>query len=296
MNWAWAGSINELFNAPEFPLWAGAVTLAIFVAMLLVTAARAQKNVANAVLAVLALAGVFSAVALPWFNVSPRAMTPTRQPSTEARIAAPAPALACLDGLAGETVEAACERALFGSPEMIAAAVSYTARQLTRLNAAGVSGTPETVVLRRVLERDRFGFVAHVLAARENCAPNACAAFRVLSDPGRIIANMNARTYDLLVGRAALAWTGGAAPPPFTSATIPTPAQSAPTGKPTTIDFPTAASIPPVSIMTPEQTEPAAAPRPAATVKPKTAARPRAGAPVSLAPTPVAPPAVAEEN
>ena len=51
------------------------------------------------------------------------------------RALAPGSALACLDTIAGETVENACEKALFASPEATAAAVSYVAAQLSLLAA-----------------------------------------------------------------------------------------------------------------------------------------------------------------
>jgi len=41
------------------------------------------------------------------------------------RAVAPGSALSCLDELAGETVEAACEKAVFASPEAVSAAVAY---------------------------------------------------------------------------------------------------------------------------------------------------------------------------
>jgi hypothetical protein len=47
------------------------------------------------------------------------------------------PALFCVDDLAGESVETACEKALFGSAESAAAAVSYAAGRLGRLLAFG---------------------------------------------------------------------------------------------------------------------------------------------------------------
>src|SRR5262249_58417351 len=42
----------------------------------------------------------------------------------------PGSALGCLDAIAGETVEEACENALFASPDATAAAVSYVTAQL----------------------------------------------------------------------------------------------------------------------------------------------------------------------
>ena len=100
-----------------------------------------------------------------------------------ARAIAPGSALSCLDELAGETVEAACERAVFASPEGVAAAVSYVTAQLALL-ADGTALCPssdanyagELASLRTALELDRFGIVAHVLVEREGCTVDRCDA------------------------------------------------------------------------------------------------------------------------
>src|SRR5258705_6514257 len=98
------------------------------------------------------------------------------------------PALSCIDDLAGETVLAACEKALFGSPESTAAALSYAASQITRLTALGdvaaASGsmTTEMQAVRRAIERDRYGLMAYVLAVRDHCTPSDCPAFRALTN------------------------------------------------------------------------------------------------------------------
>lgn len=47
---------------------------------------------------------------------------------------APGLALSCLDEIAGETVEARCENAVFASPEAVAADVKYVMSQLALLN------------------------------------------------------------------------------------------------------------------------------------------------------------------
>src|SRR5258708_13523687 len=49
------------------------------------------------------------------------------------RAVAPGSALSCLDELAGETVEAACEKAVFASPESVSAAVAYVTAKLALL-------------------------------------------------------------------------------------------------------------------------------------------------------------------
>ena len=202
-----------------------------------------------------------------------------RSESTEARSPQPMiaalPALSCIDDMAGETVLTACEKALFGSPECAAAALSYAASQITRLTASGdvatanSNTTPELQSLRRAVERDRYGLMAYVLAARDHCTPSACAAFRSLTDNHQIVANMDERVYDGLIARYAPLWN---APPAAAAGPVAVLAPTMPTGKPTNADFPSAASTPPVSIMTPE---PGQAPAPRAT-----ASAPAANAPL----------------
>ena len=98
---------------------------------------------------------------------------------------------------------------MFGSPETAAAALSYAASQINRLMAFGdvaaanKSPTTDLLALRRAVERDRYGLMAYVLAARDHCTPSDCAAFRSLTDTRQITTNMEKRAYDGLVGRYA---------------------------------------------------------------------------------------------
>jgi len=134
---------------------------------------------------------------------------------------------------------------------------------------ANKSMTPELQMVRRAIERDRYGLMAYVLAAREHCTAADCAAFRALTDYHQIVVNMDERTYEGLIARYALTWNAPATP-------VAALAPSMPTGKPTNAEFPTAASTPPVSIMTPE---------PGTTATP--APRAAAAAPAPAASTPV---------
>ena len=84
---------------------------------------------------------------------------------------------------------AACEALIFGRPETIATAVSYVAAKLA-LVADGVAlagadvapGGTAVAALQRELEADRFGIVAHVLAANFACDADRCAAFALVAD------------------------------------------------------------------------------------------------------------------
>src|SRR6201999_1350805 len=135
------------------------------------------------------------------------------------------PALSCIDDLAGETVLAACEKVLFGSAESTAAAVSYAAARLTRLTSFGdvatanKNMTPDLAALRRSVESDRYGLVAHVLLTRDHCTPAECAAFNSMTDHSRIVANMDQQVYDGLITRYALTWNA-----PVTTGTTAAPA------------------------------------------------------------------------
>ena len=79
---------------------------------------------------------------------------------------------------------------------------------------------------------------------------------------------MEGRPYDALIARYAPLWNAPAAAAPGPIAAL---APTMPTGKPTNADFPSAASTPPVSIMTPE---PAASPAPRAPASPPAANAP----------------------
>jgi hypothetical protein len=253
-----------------------------FALVLLATLLRAEKSVANGALTVITFLAVAIAVAATvrsFGGVNPRGKAdPQSLPQTTSSL----PALSCLDGLAGDTVEAACEKALFATAESTAAAVSYTAGQIARLSsfgdlaAANAVMTPELSALRRTLERDHYGLVANVLRVRDGCTPTDCSFFKSLSDPKQIAANMIDRSYEGLIVRYASGWNNtntngagagangpGAAGPTSTSATQP----SVPAGRPLSGDFPNSSSIPPVSIMTAEPPTSSASAAPATAPK-----------------------------
>jgi len=179
----------------------------------------------------------------------------TRTEQLSAQALAPGSPLACLDALAGESVEAACERSLFASPASVASATSYVAAKLTLLASATAyvqrgGGDVEDLLaqMRRSLEPDRFGFVAHVLAVRDHCTREHCKSLALLKDATQVRANLDADKLDHYLEHYAAVWSAAA------EAAEATPAP--PSHKMVNIDFPTAASIPPVNIMNPEPTGP----------------------------------------
>jgi hypothetical protein len=177
---------------------------------------------------------------------------------------APGSMLSCLDGGAGETIENACEKMVFADAQSAAAAVGYTAARLALLADAvelarrGDSSPLEALsVARRAIEIDRFGLVAHVLLVRDGCTADRCAAFALVRDNGVLKANLRVHAFENYVERYAADW-GKAAPkaagvaekPAAAVASAPEHASNQPV--PNKYDFPSAASIPPVSIMNSE--------------------------------------------
>jgi hypothetical protein len=268
MNWASVTSLDQNWSSSGFPMWLTLAAAAFFAVLVLLTLVRADKSVANVVLTVITLLAIGAAAAVTIRGGSEGAQAfESKNPFVPVNVAMPA--LSCIDGLAGDVVETACEKALFGTPDAAAAAVSYAASEISRLRSFGEVAAdsvvpPELQALRRAIERDRYGLVAHVLVTRDHCQPSDCAAFQLLSDHSKIAANMEEGTYEKLVTRYASSWNASTALASSPEAAMP-PASalaSEPTGKPTNAEFPSSASIPPVSIMTPEPPTGTATPSP----------------------------------
>lgn len=323
MNRALATSIENFWSSQSLPMWLTIAAAGFFAIILLVTLFRAERSVANGALTVITLLAIGIAVTT-MIRASGGAGGSSGDSRSSVQSGASLPALACLDGLAGESVETACEKALFASADSVAAGVSYTAAQITRLAAFGnvatanKAMTPELNALRRTIERDRYGLVAQVLKTREGCSLSAaCPFFQSLTNSGQISSNMSENLYDGFVGRYAAAWN---APPVVAAAAGTAPIAALGTaplpGRPVSGDFPSASSIPPINIMTPEpaaqgtaqrSSEPAAAPAarnnvPGAVINPQpapAAAKKAAPAPQksrAQAPVQLAPPKESDDN
>lgn len=322
MNWAWATSLDHIWRSPAFPMWLTLAAAGFFGLIVLVTLLRAEKSVANGALTVITLLAVGIAVAATIRSYGPAGRAAPNEARAQQMTVAALPALSCIDDLAGDIVLSACEKALFGSSDAVAAAVSYAAAQITRLTALGDVAsanknlTPDVKALRRAVEHDRYGLVAQVLATRDNCTQTDCAAFRSLTDRSSIVANMDGHIFEGLIARYAPAWNAPVASPGPLAALPPT----MPTGRPTNAEFPSASSTPPVSIMSaeppagakPAPGAPAAAPAPrqaAAPAAPVQAAAPppaakkqpapkaaRAPAPVQITPPATPAPAAADND
>lgn len=300
------------------PAWAGAVLVAFVVVVSVLVFLRRGLGDRRDVL--LSIAVLLVAASMGWVAVDllagrdpagQRRSLDMRVLELTAQAMMPGSALACLDAIAGETVETSCEKAVFASPEATAAAVSYVAAQLSLLAAGSdhsgredQGSEPMLASLRRALEADRFGIVAHVLAVRDGCTRDQCKAFELLGDPNRVSANLAEATYDGYVKRHMAAWSSApgqpvaaADAPPAVPLAGAAPAPVAGAKPPSNLFFPSAASIPPVNIMTAEPGGPpqpqdatgSTEAKPAPARKPRQARRPASPAAPSAAPLQLGP-------
>jgi hypothetical protein len=315
--------------------WIAAAAAAVLVAVCALVFARLRTNAVNAaastgVVAVGAVLGAAMAWALlshpsvPNHDADRRTLEARAQELNE-RALAPGSPLACLDALAGDNVVSACEKALFTSPATVAAATSYAAARLqlladmaayVRLGGTDIDGI--LLPLRRSLETDSFGFLAHALAVRDGCTSQDCKALAVLRDASRVRANLSGQTLDRYLDHYLTAWAQPADVPVADASAQSQPASASQPGAPgqrkvvVNIDFPTAASIPAVSIMNPEPSgkvlpgvaaAAAANPNPppaaaaAATASPSKRSRKQAANPPAqaVAPSPPPPPASTDD-
>ena len=271
------GPLDPVTGTLGLPLWTAGAIAALFAVLCLLAfnhGGREDLIGALARVALVMIGAIMSWVVLASFSrpdIAPeRRALDARVQELLSRSAAPGSALACLDAIAGETVEASCEKALFQTPEAIASALSYVSAQLTllgdlTLHAArpGASLPPALADLRRAAETDRFGLVARVLAVRDGCMPDACPAFALLNDSSRIAANLGEHTYEVYVIRYSALWPANAKTP--TAAQAPGAPSDATAGRGAGLFFPSSASIPPVNIMNTEPSLPAETPPRAAT-------------------------------
>jgi len=257
--------INAVTGAVTLPMWAVGAVAAVF--LVLTMLAVAQHGASLVMSAVLRAGVVIGVLAAGWIYLqylerqeqsAVRRELDSRAATLLARAVAPGSALSCLDELAGEAVETACGKAVFASPEAVAAAVSYVTAQLAIVSEASdyarhvdPSYGAQLVPVRAALELDRFGIVAHVLETR-GCKSDRCDALELFNDPGRVAGNLRDRVFDELVGKFAIAWNS---PRPAMAAVEAAAAAAAPPpGHPVSpqYDFPSADSIPAVNIMVPE--------------------------------------------
>jgi len=264
--------IDPEIGTSALRLWIAAGSAAVLVVVCALAFVRSRTGAWGARSVVVVLGAVLGA-SMTWAfldsaavrdqSVERRALE-MRAEQLSAQALAPGSPLACLDALAGETIEAACERALFAAPASVATAISYVAARFALLadmvayaRRGGADIDNALLPLRGSLEADPFGFLAHVLVMRDGCTGQNCKALALLRDPSHVRTNLIAQTLDHYVEHYREAW----AKSPEVPAAEVTDAQPTATARLNApgqrkvmvdIDFPTASSIPPISIMNPE--------------------------------------------
>jgi hypothetical protein len=132
----------------------------------------------------------------------------------------PGSVFACIDGSPAPAMFEACERTLFAEPQRVAAAVAIVTQRLAyvadalRYASSRDAGYLERIEsLRKAIEADPYGFVAHVLSTEDGCTPDACERFKLLRDPARVKENLRVRRFEAFMVKHAVAWLGPAKEP-----------------------------------------------------------------------------------
>src|SRR4029077_5279000 len=279
MSMVGSASVNGLLSTPlVLPAPVAGALAALFLVIVLLAVRRATHDGGARLLlpfsviliCTLAVIGIIDRLATNEHMAEQRDLR-LRDSQLSVSALAPGSPLACLDGVAGEQVENACERAVFADAQSTARAVAYVTARLALLadvSAVAPRDDRDLVAVfanaRRAIELDRYGIAAHVLAVRDGCTTERCAAFAMFQDTGALKANLKVRAFETYVARYASAWgksepgadkdpQASAAPlPPVASAGEP----SAPHPVDPRYDFPSAASIPPVSLINPDPPPP----------------------------------------
>ncbi len=269
--------------ASVLPLWIAAVAASVLVLIIgtLAFVAPRTELLASLARSALTVLGAILCGSLVWAffdgtaagnRAAERRVLEMRADELEAQALIPGSPLACIDGMAGDAVATACEKEVFASPGSTAAAISYVAARLTLLSdmtgyARSGSAHFDAAMRRsrRALEADRYGLLAQVLETSGECGGQNCPALKLLHDASQVRKNLLAHTLDHYVEQYQSVWaklpetSAGA-----TAASVPTAAATANAHESRRskldIDFPTAASIPAVSIMNPEPKGPAGRP------------------------------------
>jgi hypothetical protein len=285
LGWLMFG-VDPDIGSSALRLWvaAGSAALLVFICALAFdwtrtrTLARVGVVVLGAVLGA-TLAWAFLDAASFHDRSAERRALEARAAALNAESLAPGSALACLNGLSGDDVEAACEKSLFAGPATVASATSYVAARFALLAdmvayaKRGGGGINSVLLpLRRSLESDRFGFVAHTLVVADHCSSDHCEALALLDNSSQVRANLSGQTLDRYLDHYLPVWAKAPDVPVADAASTSAIEPSAPPHKMVNIDFPSAASIPAISIMNPEPPGPPAA----AAIASATAGEPKA--------------------
>jgi hypothetical protein len=294
MSLDWLPGLDPATATFTLPLWLAGVAAALFLVLIVIAVIRAGVTEFGGM--VFRVAVILIAVVFGWTYITrtadrdradERRALDSRATELIAGAIAPGSAIACLEAANTETVEGSCERAVFASPETVAAATAYIGARLSLLADAHEfqarrDQTYETQLgsLRRTIAADRYGLASQVLAARDGCTADACEAFGFVYDDKKLRANMRDRLFDITIARYAANWPTRTRPIASSSPSAPMTSSTPITPPGPNVQFPSSQSIPPVSIMTAEP-PPAPSPPPQAQTGAADAPPPTNSAPAS---------------
>jgi len=241
-----------LNQAIAIPIWAVFMAIAAIVVLaILIRGLEAKRQIAAGI-GIVALLTAFSAVitssqwaatggsgqhtaaAIPVGPEAERRALEARQADLAARAATPGSPLACLDALAGVSVDSGCEQAVFASPISAAVAVSYAAARLQLLadsvafaRRADPSYASKIGGLRLAVQNDAYGIYAHILAERDGCTPERCDAFALLGDPSTLKVHLRQHVYASYVAQYRDRWRASSTAEAVPRSTVPTPTAAA---------------------------------------------------------------------
>lgn len=124
----------------------------------------------------------------------------------------PGSVLGCLTAAVTPALDEACERQIFAEPQRLASAIGMTAERIALLlDATNLSAREPAFLdrfdhLRKSLESDPFGIVAHILSVEHKCIPDSCTRYRLLRDTSKVKANLESNKFDGLLQKYSPAW------------------------------------------------------------------------------------------
>lgn len=212
--------LNNLLSGVTLTLPGWAIAAAGFcVVLLLLLVLRPRNDTGGlATLAQLALVGIVAGAAYFGLKQNEDSVLFAERKAIEDRAAMlsqtnqPDLVLGCLGVSAAPALDEACERTIFAEPQRITSAIAVTSERLALLSDAVAFGAREPAfpdrfeTLRKSLEADPYGIVAHVLATEFKCIPDSCARLRIFKDGQKIRNNLANRTFDGLLVKHKESW------------------------------------------------------------------------------------------
>lgn len=124
----------------------------------------------------------------------------------------PGSILACLNVSVVPVLDEACEKTIFAEPQRITSAIAVTSDRIALMyDVVNYAAREPAFVerfeqLRKTLEADPYGIVAHVLATEYKCIPESCTRSRIFKEAERVKANLTYRKFDELLVRHKESW------------------------------------------------------------------------------------------